>query len=143
MPRKDNFLIDIQLIYIVVLIAAVSKVILFYLYVHFLIFFFIVVHHRILTIVLCAVRKTLLFLHSIYKSLHLLTAASDSISPNPFPLDNHQAVLYVRDSIFISQIVSFVSYFRSGKRILQPHEAIQIRLQKMKHRKVKQFTITG
>ena len=43
--------------------------------------------------------KTLLFIRSIHKRLHLLTPTSHSIPPpKSLLLDNHQSVLYVRDS---------------------------------------------
>ena len=41
--------------------------------------------------------RTLLFIHSIYKSSHLLTQASHSISL--CTLGNHQSVLHVLDSV--------------------------------------------
>ena len=45
--------------------------------------------------------RTLLFIHSVYKSLHLLTPTSHSISPsNPLPVGTHQSVLYVHESVW-------------------------------------------
>ena len=55
----------------------------------------------------------MLFIHSIYKSLHLLTPNSHFISSStPLPFGNYQSVLYVHDCVFVSQIGSFESYFR-------------------------------
>ena len=54
----------------------------------FCMFFSIVVYHRIL---LC--RKTLLFVHLMYNSLHLLTSSSHSIPPPLLALGNHKSVL--------------------------------------------------
>ena len=75
----DFFFIEVQLIYNIFLISAVQQsdsVI------HsFLIFFSIMVYHRILNTVLYAISRTLLFIHSIYNSLHLLTPNSYSIPP--------------------------------------------------------------
>ena len=49
--------------------------------------------------------RTLLFIHSVYNSLHLLISNSHSISPSPFsPLGNHKPVLYVCvDSAFLTK----------------------------------------
>ena len=42
-------------------------------------FLSVMAYHRILNIVLCAIQQDLLFIHSVYSSLHLLTPASHSI----------------------------------------------------------------
>ena len=45
--------------------------------------------------------RTLLFIHSVYNSLHLLMSNSQSIPPPPhLPLGNHKSVLYVNQFIF-------------------------------------------
>ena len=54
-----------------------------------------------------------MFIHSAYKSLHLLIPASHSIPPPPpCPFVNHKSILYVCESVSVSWITSSVSYFR-------------------------------
>ena len=61
------------------------------------------VYHRILNTVPLLYSRTLLFNHSVYKRLHLLTPTSHSISPsNPLPVGTHQSVLYVLGSASVS-----------------------------------------
>ena len=43
--------------------------------------------------------RALLFIHSIYNSLHLLIPIHSS--PNARPLDNYKSVLYVLESVFV------------------------------------------
>ena len=58
-----------------------------HIYTFFFIFFSIMVYPRILNIVPCATSRTLLFIHSMCNSLHLLTPNSQSIPPpHPSPL---------------------------------------------------------
>ena len=59
-----------------------------YVYIHsFLLFFSIMVYHRILNIVLLLYSRTLLFNHSVYKRLHLLTPTpTPSLPQIPSPL---------------------------------------------------------
>ena len=53
-----------------------------------------------------------MFTHSRYNSFHLLTPNSQSFPPPPpFSLGNHKSVLYVCESVSVSQINSFVLYF--------------------------------
>ena len=54
--------------------------------------------------------RTLLFIHSIYNSLHLLVLNSQS-TPTP-SFDNSKSILYIYESIPMSYISSFVWYFR-------------------------------
>ena len=78
------------------------------------------VYHRILNIVVCALPcGILLFIHSLYKSSHLLIPTAHSIPPSPpAPLGNHQLVLHVRDFVSVSQIGSFVLYFKFYKEMI-------------------------
>ena len=113
-PTACFFLkIEVQLIYNVVLITAIqqSDSVIHIYTVFFKIFFSIMVYHRILNIVPCAIQQDLVvYPFYIYK----LTSADSNLplhsSPNPRPLDNHQSVVYVRDSVSISQIGSFVIF---------------------------------
>ena len=75
----------------------------------FKILFSIMVYHRIMNIVLYI--RTLLFIHSKWKSLHIHTT-SNHPSPSPPPLGSHKSVFYVYESVSVLQINSFVSYFR-------------------------------
>ena len=73
----------------------------------FLTFFSIMVYHRILNIVLCTI---LLFIHSIHKSLRLLTPTSHSIPPpTPSPL--------VITSPFSMSVILFLFFFFFFKHI--------------------------
>ena len=64
-------------------------------------FFSVMVYHKILNIVPCTIYIwALLFIHSIYNSLHLLTPTSQSTPLPPFlPLGKHKSVLYVCESV--------------------------------------------
>ena len=66
------------------------------------------VYHRIFVIVSCAIQLpvlyswTLLFIHPIYISLHLLIPNSQSIPPSPpLPSGNHKSVVYICQSISV------------------------------------------
>ena len=73
--------------------------------------FSIMFYHRILNIVLCAMQD-LVVIHSVYNSLYLVTPTSQSI-PAPVPSSlTAQSVLCVCESVSISWIGAFVSYFR-------------------------------
>ena len=76
-----------------------------HIYTFFFIFFSIMVYHRILNMAPCA-RGTLLSSHSLYNSLHLLILNSQSTLPPPSPhlLGNYSPVLYVCESVSITQI---------------------------------------
>ena len=56
-----------------------------YIYIFKKIFFSIMVYHRIVNIVPYTYKKTLLFIHPLYNSLHLLTPSPQSIPPQPPP----------------------------------------------------------
>ena len=57
--------------------------------------------------------RTLLSIHPMYNSLHLLTPKSHSMTPTPFlSLGNHKSVLYVCESVSVLEINAFVSHFR-------------------------------
>ena len=61
--------------------------------------------------------RTLLFIHSLYNSLHLLTPNSQSIpSPSPSPLGNHKSVLYVCESMKAPWKTRSWSISESGQR---------------------------
>ena len=82
-----------------------------YIYTFFLIFFSFMVYHKILNIFPCAIQQDLVVIHSTYNSMYLLISNSQSIPPpSHLPLDNHKSVLQV--CVSVSQISSFVSYFR-------------------------------
>ena len=51
------------------------------------------------------------FIHFTYNSLHQLTQTPNPSLPHPLPLGNHKSVLYVCESVSVSWISSFVSYF--------------------------------
>ena len=78
------------------------------------------VYHRILNIVARALQcGILLSIHSPYKSSHLLIPTAHSIPPSPpAPLGNHQLVLHVHDFVSVSQIGSFVLYFKFYKEMI-------------------------
>ena len=63
-------------------------------------FFSMIVYCRIVDIVPSC---TLLSMHSIYYSLHLLTPSSQSVPlPNPLsPLGNHESTVYVHESVSV------------------------------------------
>ena len=65
-------------------------------------FFSIMFYHRILNIALCPMQSTLLFIYSVYKTLHLLTNLPLHPSPSHLPLGNDQPVLYAWDSVSVS-----------------------------------------
>jgi len=70
--------VKVWLIYNVVLISTVQHTQLhiyihIYMYTFFFIFFSVMVYHKTLNRVPCAYSRTLLFIHRIYNSLHLLT----------------------------------------------------------------------
>ena len=69
----------------------------------FFVFFSIMVYHRILSIVPLLCSMALLFIHSVYNSMHLLIPHSQSFPPPP--PGNHEPVLYVCESV--SSITSF------------------------------------
>ena len=71
---------------------------------HLKIFFSMIVYHRILNVVPCAVyNRTLLFIHSIYSRIYLLTPDSRSIPfPLYLPLGKHRSVLFVCESVSVS-----------------------------------------
>ena len=82
--------------------------------------FSIMVYHRILNMVLCAMQD-LVVIHSIYNSLHLVTPTSQSIPalvPSFLPT---QSVLCVCESVSISWIGAFVSYFRFHIQVIPYH----------------------
>ena len=51
--------------------------------------------------------RTLLVIHSVYNSLHLLTPAFHSIPPptSPLPLGNHETVLYADGASFVTPLL--------------------------------------
>ena len=64
-----------------------NKIIQLYIHTFFFVSFSIMVYHRILTIAPCALQQTLLLIHSLCNSLHLLIPASHSMPlPIPSPL---------------------------------------------------------
>ena len=101
------YFIYVQLIYYnAVLIFTIQQSDSFiHIYTFFFIFFSIMVYHRILNMAPCA-RGTLLSSHSLYNSLHLLILNSQSTLPPPSPhlLGNYSPVLYVCESVSITQI---------------------------------------
>ena len=44
---------------------------------------------------MCLLYSRTLFVHSVYRRLHLLTPASHSTPPSLYPLSNHKSDLYV------------------------------------------------
>ena len=63
--------------------------------------------------------RALLFIHPIYDSLHLLTPNFQSIPPPLLLcLRNHKSLLHVCESLSVSQICSFMSYFRLDRWVL-------------------------
>ena len=63
-----------------------SRVIQLYIYIFFFLFFSIMTYHRVLDIAPCALHGTLMFIHSMGNSLHLLIPSSQPIPPLLFPL---------------------------------------------------------
>ena len=100
---KKNYFIEVELVYNVVLISGVQQSdSVIHICTFFFIFFSVMVHHRILNIVPCAISRTLLFIHSLCNSLHLLIPNSQSTPlPPPLPLGNHKSVLYVCESVSV------------------------------------------
>ena len=75
-------------------------------YAYIYILFHILFHYGLLQDTECIVpvlySRTLLFIHSICNSLHLLVPNSQSIPPPlPFPLGNHRTVLHVCESVSV------------------------------------------
>ena len=70
------------------------------------------VYHKILNIVPCTTYTwALLFIHSVYNSLRLLTLTSQSTPLPPFPrLGKAKSVLCVCESVAVSYIGSFASF---------------------------------
>ena len=70
-----------------------------------------IVYHRILNVVPCAIyNRTLLFIHSIYHRIYLLTPDSHSIAfPVCLPVGEHKSVVFVWESASILSVCSFVS----------------------------------
>ena len=63
--------------------------------------------------------RTLLFIHSTCNSLHLPTPNFQSIPlPPPLPLGNHKSVLYICQSVSVSQVCSYVLYFRFHTQVI-------------------------
>ena len=61
------------------------------------------VDHRTLNTVPVLYNRTLLFIHPIYNSLHLLILNFHSIPPpNPLPLGDHKSVIYACESVPVS-----------------------------------------
>ena len=56
--------------------------------------------------------RTLWFILSVYNGFYLLPPTTHSVPPQLAPLGSHQSVLCDCDSVPVSQIGSFVSYFR-------------------------------
>ena len=71
------------------------------------------IYHRIVTIVPVLYSRTLFFIHPMYTSLHLLVPYSKSFHPPP-PLyfGKLKFILFVCESVSVSYMCSFVSYFR-------------------------------
>ena len=110
---KIIYFIDLQLIYNV-LISAVPAKWFSYINVYSLSCFFkIMAYQNIEYSFLCYTVGPCFFIHPIYISLHLLIPKSRSFSP-PFSLshNNHKFALYVSESVSISCMCSFASYFR-------------------------------
>ena len=59
-------------------------------------------YHRILNIVPMRYSRTLLFIHPVYNSLHLLISNSQSVPSLPYTSGNHKSVLYVCESVSVS-----------------------------------------
>ena len=96
---------EVWLIYSVVLIIAVQQsdlVIHTHTHTHkFLSILSIVVYHSILNLVPMLYSTTLLFIHSINASFHLVIPKSQAIPlPPPLPLGNWQSLTYICDSLF-------------------------------------------
>ena len=71
-----------------------------YTYVCIYIFFSIMVYYRMLNIVPCAIRRTLLFIYFTFSSLYLLISNSQFIpSSPPFPFSNRKFVFHVSESV--------------------------------------------
>ena len=59
--------------------------------------------------------RTLLFVHHIYNSLHLLTPNPQSISfPTSIPFDNHKSLLYAHDP-FLASLWGSLKWFKPGQ----------------------------
>ena len=113
-----NF-IEVYLIYSVVLISATTEITAkwfsytyayIYIYKFFFIFSSTMVYHRILNIVPMLYSRSLLLIHPIYNSLHLLTPNSQPFRPPSPPIVNLKSASYVCEPV--SQICSLASYCR-------------------------------
>ena len=82
-------------------------------------FFSIMVYHRVLNIVLILYSRTLLFIHLMYSSLHLLIPNSVHPSSTQLPFNSHKSFLYYHVlfcfSLFFSSLL--LSFFSSMGRI--------------------------
>ena len=77
----------------------------------FFIFFSVMAYYKILNIVPCAMQQNVLFIHSIYNILHLLTSKSHFFPPLHPPPWQPQSVLYIRVCFCFVDICSFLSHF--------------------------------
>ena len=69
------------------------------------------IYDRIVTTIPLLYSRALLFIHSIYNSLQLLTPNSQFF-PASTSLGNHKSILYVCESVSVLEIGSLVPYFR-------------------------------
>ena len=78
-------------------------------------FFSIMVYHRVLNIVLILYSRTLLFIHLMYSSLHLLIPNSVHPSSTQLPFNSHKSFLYYHVlfcfSLFLA-IIGTSKYFK-------------------------------
>ena len=96
-----------------------------YIYRFFCIFFSGMAYYRILNVVSYDTQQDLVFMYSVYTSLHLPVPNSQSIPPPAFHLGNHRSVLYAYVSA--ASISSFVSYFIFHiQAIYQSHSSVQL-----------------
>ena len=112
-----NF-IEVQLIYSVVLISAVQQddsVI--HTYTFFFILFSIMAYPRIWNIVLCATQQNLVVFPF---CVQLFTSANSNLLfyPSPSVLATSRLILYVYELVSLSQISSFVPYFRFHTQVI-------------------------
>ena len=118
--------IEVQLIYNVALISAVQQndsVI--HIYTLFFIFFSIMVYPRILNIVLCATRQNLV----VYPfCVQLFTSANSNLLlyPSPSLLATSHLILCVCELVSLSQISSFVPYFRFHIKVISYHICLSL-----------------
>ena len=110
------FLVQEELTYNVVIIPAVQQSdSVIHIYTFFFIFFSIMVYHRKLNIVSCAFySRTLLSVHSLYNSSHMLPPNSQSVpSPIPPPLAT-TSLFSMSVSLFLDRFVIFKNFYFFG-----------------------------